>query len=228
MASNTDPAVADSAKPTCSTGDLPAEITLRFGGLRLRGCVHWPQAIPVGQRSPLIFLLADGRDRPAADALTATLCSSAEAVVLSVTSFAESAPGEPVSADLELAALGWAAEHAAELSANPDGLVVAGVNAAGAHAARLAIAARDSAWPELSRQLLVHPAFTAADPMPSDVAGVAPATIAVAARGDGRRYAAVLRAAGVDVEELRCAGHRLPDGRRLARFAPALQRHRAR
>ncbi len=224
MANHTRPTSPNSsAKQRYPRGEMPAEITLRFGAVRLRVCVHWPQATPASDRSPLIVLLADVRDAPAAEGLTVTLCSSLDAVVLSFTSYADDGRGEPAAANLELAALGWAAEHAAELSANPGRLAVAGLKAAGANAARLAIGARDNGWPELRRQLLVHPEFTAAHAMPSDVIGVAPATIAAAARreGDGRRYAAVLRAAGVDVEELRCAAQGLPDGRRLAHLAGA-------
>jgi acetyl esterase/lipase len=61
----------------------------------------------------------------------------------------------------------------------------------------------------LRRQLLVHPRFTAELPMPTKVAGAPPATVIFGERhDDGRRYAERLRAAGVEVEEVRDDGHR--------------------
>ena len=63
------------------------------------------------------------------------------------------------------------------------------------------------ARPRLARalaQLLVHPRFTASHPMPRNVAGAPPATVVCDAGIDGgRRYAARLRAAGVEVHEVR-------------------------
>jgi acetyl esterase/lipase len=100
-----------------------------------------------------------------------------------------------------LEALRWLAEHAADLDAAPERLVVAG----GSGAACLAAAACEAGWPPLHRQVLVHPRFSARHPMPSAVAGVAPATIAHGGGDweDGVRYAAHLRRAGVEVEEHR-------------------------
>jgi carboxylesterase type B len=106
--------------------------------------------------------------------------------------------------EYDLSALDWAAEHARELGARPGALVVAGDRAGAARAARLAVHARDGGWPVLRRQVLVLPAFTEARLTPSHVAGTAPATIVTTgARGDdGSRYAATLRDAGVEVQEL--------------------------
>ena len=178
--------------------DLPAELTLRFGAERLHGRVHWPAAISA---PPLIFLLVDA---PEDDAFSTSLSSAAGAVVLSFPT--------PRRERIEAAALGWAAEHAFDLGADPELLLLAGVYVGGGHAARLAIAARDHRWPELHRQLLVHPTFDAACPMPSGVAGTAPATIVTSAPADAHltRYAARLRAAGVDVDELRFPNRALP------------------
>jgi acetyl esterase/lipase len=100
---------------------------------------------------------------------------------------------------LELAALHWAAEHAGELGADGERLLVAG----GARAAMLALAARDAGWPVLRRQLLVRPDFTRGDRMPDDVAGAPPTIVVCGERDDGPRYAARLRAAGVEVQEVR-------------------------
>jgi hypothetical protein len=170
----------------CAPSVVTADLTLRFGGMRLRGRVCWPGATQPAP-APLV-LLVDG-----ADELARRLAGAATAVVLAV-------------ADRELDAMRWAAEHAADLGAQPTGLLVAGERVGAARAAALAIAARDAAWPALCRQVLLEPRFTAAFPMPSGVAGVAPATIVRArasANDGGCRYAARLRAAGVAVDELR-------------------------
>ena len=103
-----------------------------------------------------------------------------------------------------MATLGWAAEHARELGADPEKLVVGGQLAGAALAARLAVDARDSGWPVVSRQMLVRPEFSDSCPVPSEVAGTPPATIVTTGsrRDDGSRYAATLRDAGVEVREL--------------------------
>jgi hypothetical protein len=209
---------------------LRAEITLRFGATRLPGQVHWPPHPDNRERSPLVVLLADPVDASEANPFGARLSSAAAAVVLSFTTGA--APPRLVGSgeDQEWSALGWAAEHAAELGADPEWLCIAGMYRGGGRAARVASSARDNAWPGLCRQLLVHPTFSAAHPMPSNMIRVAPATIAaIGARDtDGRRYAARLRAAGIEVEELRTAGQNLPTTRQLGHLARLLRTdHRA-
>ena len=93
----------------------------------------------------------------------------------------------------------------AKLGAAGDRMLIAG----GARAARLALAARDSSWPSLRRQLLVHPRFNTAQPMPTNLAGAAPATVVCAAGQDsGHQYAERLRAAAVEVEEMHDDSHR--------------------
>jgi acetyl esterase/lipase len=160
-----------------------ANLTLRFGAARLRAGVSWPP----GDADAQGLALALGDELAWADTLLAGC------VVVSLLTAHPRAE--------ELDALEWLAEHAAELGAGSDRLVVAG----GARAARLAIAARDTGWPRLHRQVLVHPRFSPENPIPSSVAGVAPATIVHSddPRDDGPRYAALLRDAGVGVEEVR-------------------------
>lgn len=189
--------------------DLPAELTLRFGAERLPGRVCWPAAISA---PPLIFLLEDER---AGGAFSTSLCSAAAAIVLSM-------PTRPGSDDrIEAAALGWAAEHASELGATAR-LLLAGVYLGGGHAARLATAARDLGWPALNRQLLVHPIFDSACPIPSKLTGAAPATI-VTTDERGTRYGARLRAAGIEVEELHLPDRSLPRGAELATVVRSLR-----
>jgi hypothetical protein len=189
--------------------DLPAELTLRFGAERLPGRVYWPAAISA---PPLIFLLGDAH---AGEEFSLSLCSAATAVVLSIPTTADS------SESTEVAALGWAADHAPELGAAAR-VLLAGVYLGGGHAARLAAAARDLGWPPLHRQLLVHPMFDAACPVPSRLAGAAPATI-VTADEPGSRYAERLRSAGIAVEELHLTDRALPRATALAAVIRSLR-----
>jgi hypothetical protein len=185
---------ADRATPSCPIGlslsraalqawaaVTSANLTLRFGAARLRARVDWPRA----RATAVALALADG---------TAWAGGFLDDFVV-VTPLGSQRTGE------ELGALEWLADHAGELGAGSGTLVLAG----GARAARLAVAARDNGWPKLHRQLLIHPRFGREHPIPSDVAGVAPATVICGddRRDDGRRYAALLRDAGVPVTEVR-------------------------
>jgi len=158
-----------------------SELTLRFGKTRLHANVHWPRT----DKGRLALALTD--ELPRADWL------ERDFVVVAL-------DGRDRRAD-ELAALHWLGEHGGELCEGPSRLIVAG----GARAAWLAVGARDSAWPMLDRQVIFHPRFGAANPLPSSVAGVAPALVVRGGDGsdDGARYAALLRLAGVDVDEVR-------------------------
>ena len=99
----------------------------------------------------------------------------------------------------------WAADHAAELGADPARIVVAG-HAAGARAAvGVALGACADGWPPIARQVLVAPRLGV---LHAALAGLPPAT--VIGGGDGPAYAARLRAAGVavrawDARDLRVA-----------------------
>jgi hypothetical protein len=179
-----------------TTPSTVADMTLRFGDRRLRGRVYWPLAM--GADAALTVLLAGtgaAEDIENADLLSRGL-SSAGCVVLAV------AAGPDRSCDM--AALGWAAEHAAELGAHPDRLLVCGHQAGGASAAWLAIGALEGGWPALRRQLLVHPIFTPQSPAPSTISGAAPATVVTNGdpNDDGGRYAARLRRQTIPVDEL--------------------------
>lgn len=154
-------------------------MTLRFGPLRVRTTVRWPQVETVS----LALVLTDE-------------LSPANSWVQNcvVVGLAAGTPGST-----ELAALQWVSEHLGEFGAERDRMLVAG----GARAARLALAARDSGWPVLRRQLLVHPSFTPEQPMPVNVAGAPPATVVFGRENDGGgRYAQRLRAAGIEVCEV--------------------------
>jgi acetyl esterase/lipase len=71
------------------------------------------------------------------------------------------APEHPYPAPVEdcYAGLVWLAEHAAELGADPDRIVVAGPSAGGLYAAATALLARDRNGPRLAGQMLLSPAL---------------------------------------------------------------------
>ncbi len=171
---------------------------LRIAGRRLDGRVYWPDGDDANGGSALIFVpaLSEAGD---SDPICRLLCSAAATVVLAVPS------PRGTDHDDELAALGWGVEHAAELGAQPEQLIVAGEGIGGARAARLAIRARDAGWPQLRRQILVDPTFTQTCPMPSLLTGVAPATVISSDTriDEGSTYAERLRACGVEVDVLR-------------------------
>jgi len=176
---------------------LLADLRLRFGPTRLPARVYLPapSAVPAAG-APLVLWLTG---RGARDVLCQDLSAAAAAVVI------ELGCGDGGCSDgYEIEALGWAAEHAPELGASAEPVTVAGQLAGAARAARLAIDAHESGWPVVRTQVLVRPAFSDLCPPPSAVAGAAPATIVTggARRDDGRRYAARLRNAGVEVREL--------------------------
>ena len=188
---------------------LSGELTLRFGETRLSGRVTWPDGASRRDPSPLILLLSEVGVCGAPGPLGESLCVATAAVVLhfplpGADGAGERAAAGYAAAGLAVAALGWAAEHAAELAASQHALSVAGLSAGAARATWLAACARDVGWPPVTRQLLVHPSFGPASPIPREAAGLAPATIVTdpAPDADGRRYAARLRAAAVDVVEL--------------------------
>jgi hypothetical protein len=158
---------------------MVADMTLRFGSLRVPTTVHWPRVTPAW----LTLVLSEE--------LSPTDPWVQSSVVIAL-------PGRHPGW-LELATLHWAGEHAGELGVDGDRLLVAG----GARAAMLALAARDAGWPVLRRQFLVRPDFTWREGMPDDVAGAPPAIVVCGERDDGSRYAARLRAAGVEVHEVR-------------------------
>jgi hypothetical protein len=158
---------------------IVADLTLRFGETRLFAQVLWPPAA-----DSLTLLLADRL----ADAELLSL--AAETVVVALTR------REPV--ELELGALRWVADHAGELNRMSRLLLLAG----GARAACLAVLARDTAWPALGRQVLIHPRFTSECPMPIALRGLAPAAVLTGSSDDGAVYAELLHAAGVDVAQL--------------------------
>ena len=91
------------------------------------------------------------------DGMCRNLCAGGGCVVVSVDY--RLAPEEkfPAATDDCLLATRWAAEHAAEIGADPARIVVAGDSAGGNLAAVTALRVRDEGGPELCGQLLLYP-----------------------------------------------------------------------
>jgi acetyl esterase len=197
-----------------------AEVQMRARGGPLRARLYWP--VPPGPGAApglLVFFQADGFT-PGGAGSAATLCRGlcAHAGVAVLSAPYRPAPDHSYPAAFRDAttSTAWAADHATELDADPGRLLVAGQGCGGNLAAAVALYARDHGWPPIRGQVLIHPNLRAvpsphpyASPLRApSLAGVAPATVVTAQhdplRDDGPRYAARLREAGVDVEELRC------------------------
>jgi hypothetical protein len=187
---------------------LVADLKLRFGETRLPARVYLPLLSPTAPGGTPFVIWLTGRS--ARDVLCRELSATAALVVLELGRRDDGGAG-----GYEVATLGWAAEHARELGADPDQLIVGGQLVGAALAARLAVDARDCGWPVVCRQVLVHPVFSDSCPVPSQVAGTPTATIVTTGsrQDDGSRYAATLREANVEVRELvRNARRALPLG----------------
>jgi hypothetical protein len=205
--------------------------TNRTAGLQLRGRagtlqgrVYWPGPSLGRPARLLVFWTVTGDGTWCQE-----LSASAGLVVLAVTC------GRPYPADLDdaVTAAEWAAENTARLGADPGKLLVGGAGPGGTLAATVALHARAATWLAFSRQVLVCPGPV--ESMPPSLAGVAPATAVTVEHdpgGDEGRYAALLRHAGVAVDELRYAASdgasavRIRTGRQLlADLGVALSTH---
>jgi alpha/beta hydrolase fold len=187
-----------------------AELRLRGRAGVLRASVSWPE--PAERPPALVIFFPD----PARDAGQLVRVLSRLGGVVVLAAHVRSAPSDPVSTafDDASAVLGWVADHAEELDADPDRLVVAGEGAGAALAAAVALHARDEWWPAIARQVLIHPdldAWQASVPYASSLRaapleGAPAATVVSDGAGGGRCLAARLREAGVELEELYCEG----------------------
>jgi hypothetical protein len=192
----------------------------RVADLRLRGASAMPVRVrwPTGARTvgPLAVFLPDvdpqnGVD-PADDELCRRLCAGVGAVVLCAPLRSPRLGLSDSSLERAASVLEWSADHAAELGADPNRLLLADAGAGAAAAVVLALRARDRGWPRIARQLLVlrgggscpgescAAAQSAIDERPMRTADAAPAIVA-ASEGRCGRAAERLRARGIDVEE---------------------------
>ena len=101
------------------------------------------------------------------DGLARRLANAAGAVVVSVEYRLAPEARCPAAAQDCYAATQWIHEHAAELGADPDRLVVAGDSAGGNLAAVVALMAREQGAPPIRQQVLVYPVIDAACDAPS-------------------------------------------------------------
>ena len=207
-----------------SPGAQPAAAGPRVADLQLRGhagplrtCVHWPPVAGGPVPPPLLVLLPAA----GADDVWATVSALAGVVVLAVTDTRLTGLADAAALVEATTATEWAADHAAELDADPRRLIVGGEGQGAWLAAAVALQARDDGWPTLARQLLVVPtapgtragrgAARLVSPrrVPS-LAGVAPAIVLTVGDGphevDVRRYVSRLQGAGVGVDDLRHHG----------------------
>jgi hypothetical protein len=125
--------------PDASTLAQHAELRLR-GGVDVQ--VTWPPATP--QPPALLVVLAGQTDAP----VWRELCVRIPAVLLTVRG---SRFGEACEA------LEWGADHADELGADPNRLLLAADHGGAGLLGALARHARDRGWPALSRHVLIDP-----------------------------------------------------------------------
>jgi acetyl esterase len=115
-----------------------------------------------GTGKPLVLYIHGGGfvygDLRGGDWMAGTVAKRLDAVVVSVDY--RLAPKHPFPAAVEdcVAALGWAADHAAELGADAARLGVMGESAGGNLAAVVALLARDAGGPRIRHQALLYPA----------------------------------------------------------------------
>ena len=126
-----------------------AELHLR-GGVRAR--VTWPPATAADP--PPLLVLVPGRGEQADAELCRELAIRIPAVVLAP------APGTFGAAR---EALEWGADHAAELGADADQIVLAGDHRGATVVAALARHARDRGWPAIAHVVLIDPRAVQAD-----------------------------------------------------------------
>jgi acetyl esterase len=118
----------------------------RIADLQLRGStsplpvrVYWPGQAASRPAPLLVFCTVGDGAGPPAEATCQSLSESGGLLVLAVSCPAGAQDGTTV--------LEWAAEHAAELGADPSRLFVAGLGAGAAVAAAVAAHARAARWP---------------------------------------------------------------------------------
>ncbi|HUO37138.1 MAG TPA: alpha/beta hydrolase [Mycobacterium sp.] len=153
-------------------------------GHRIALRIYWPPGQQDGPVPIIVFFHGGGfalGDLETHDALSRGHALGAGAVVVSVEY--RLAPEHPYPAAVEdaWAATRWAAEHAAELGADPTRLAVAGDSAGGNLAAVVTQLARDAGGPPIVFQLLWYPATTWDFSLPSFTENAAAPILDIAA-----------------------------------------------
>jgi acetyl esterase len=155
-----------------------ADVQLRGPGGPLAARAYWPAPRnPMTPPALLVLLPGDGSgadDLDGVDALCRGVCAQVGVVVLSVAYRAAMPALEAIDLEDSTAAVHWAADHAAELGADPGQLLVAGTGIGGGLAAAVARRAGDDGWPAIKRQVSL-PRGTAAHMLQDLVRSLRPA-----------------------------------------------------
>lgn len=125
-------------------GDAGLSLRERNGIVRVR--VSWPAPGCAAPFPIVVFLSAADTAPEAVDALCRELCDSRCVVVLSVRTAA---------LDTATTALEWAADHATQLEADPDRVLIGGIGSGAELAVEVAAGASEAGWPELAGQVLI-------------------------------------------------------------------------
>jgi acetyl esterase len=131
-----------------------ADMQLRGPGGPIAARAYWPAPQdPV--TAPALLVLLPGGDPDDVDALCRGASADIGVVVLSPTSHAAPDTYGAALADA-LAAVHWAADHAADLGADPGRLLLAGTGVGGRLAAAVARQARKDGWPAVTHQVSIE------------------------------------------------------------------------
>ncbi|MPZ96404.1 MAG: alpha/beta hydrolase fold domain-containing protein [Propionibacteriales bacterium] len=126
-----------------------ADMVLRGSTATLRARVYWPRPASADPPALLVVFDSSGAGPGGADARCHELCAQTGSVVLSM----PTAPGSHPAAFVD--ATEWAADHAAELDADPGRIVLLGVGVGVEIAVAVARHALREGWPPLAKVLLV-------------------------------------------------------------------------
>jgi hypothetical protein len=210
-------------RPSGPDAFQPAQLQLRGSSGPLSARLCWPGPAPPLPRPGLLVFLGGWP-------LGQRLAVAARLVLLGLDA--------GLGLDDAVSVTGWAADHAGELGADPDRLVVGGSGPDAWTAAVVAGRARDDGWPALRAQVLIAPTTATATPagsgLPSgaggsalvDPTGLARAIVVLDGKsaergGNAAGYIRRLRAGGVHADVLGLDGSH---GDPVADVAAALDR----
>jgi acetyl esterase/lipase len=138
-----------------------AEVQLRGPTGPLAARAYWPPPRDPVTAPPLVVLFPGVGGLDPVDPLCRSICAQLGPVVLSVSCRSRAPEHRAAALEDATAAVQWAADHAAELGADPGRLLVAGVGTGAGLAAGVARRARDDGWPPICRQVSVQPGTAA-------------------------------------------------------------------
>ncbi|HEX6389443.1 MAG TPA: alpha/beta hydrolase fold domain-containing protein [Solirubrobacteraceae bacterium] len=136
------------------TGSRIADLTLRGTEGRMRARVSWPASAGPGASAALVFFPQGwfhGAGGDVAELVCAGLCTTAS-IVLVLVHWRRSTGYDAAVRDAT-SAIGWIADHAADLDADPQRLFVGGEGDAAPVVAEVVREARHSGWPAIAGEL---------------------------------------------------------------------------